>query len=181
MNSIKQDFKPITWMLIPIAIIVNGAGGWIIAKLNVPLYFDSIGTIFTAIVAGPWAGALTGVATNIIISFISPGYAPYWPVPLFIGLIVGFLAIAGWFKHLWKVVAAGIIVAIVAATVSSFIAANVYGGFTFDLLYFIFEEPLDKIISALIATIIAQSLPKSIFSNLPRLENVKSDWKEPYQ
>jgi len=34
------------WMLIPVAVVINGAIGWIIAKLNVPFYFDTIGTIF---------------------------------------------------------------------------------------------------------------------------------------
>ena len=90
LKSIKQDFKPITWVLILFAIIANGTSGWIVAKSNLPLFLDTFGTMFIAIVAGPWAGALTGLVTNIIFSFISTGYALYSPVPLLIGLAVGF-------------------------------------------------------------------------------------------
>ncbi|HSG43489.1 MAG TPA: ECF transporter S component [Anaerolineales bacterium] len=66
--------------------------GWVVAKSNLSLFLDTFGTMFIAIVAGPQAGALTGLVTNIIFSFISTGYAPYWLVPLLIGLVVGFFA-----------------------------------------------------------------------------------------
>lgn len=173
----KKDFKPITWALIPIAILINGAGGWLFAKLETPFYFDTIGTIFVAVVAGPFAGALTGVITNVILGYISPGYAPYWPVPLLIGLVAGICANAGWFKKWWKVVIAGLVIALTAAVVSATISARVFGGFTFDPVYFLLEEPLDKITAVLIVFVIARLLPEAVLSRLPRPENVKPEGK----
>lgn len=173
----KKDFKPITWALIPIAVLVNGAGGWLFAKLDTPFYLDTIGTIFIAVVAGPLAGALTGVLTNIILGYFSAGYAPYWPVPLLIGLVAGICANAGMFKHWWKVLLAGLLIAVTAAVASALVSARVFGGFEFDPAYFLFEEPVDKIITALIVFGIARFLPEAILSRLPRPENVKTEEK----
>lgn len=173
----KKDFKPITWALIAIAVLVNGAGGWLFAKLDTPFYFDTIGTIFVAVVAGPFAGALTGVITNVILGYISPGYAPYWPVPLLIGLVTGFCANVGMFKKWWKVLLAGLLIAVTAAFVSALISARVFGGFTFNPAYFLFEEPADKIVTALIVFGITRFLPEALLSRLPRPENVKPEEK----
>ena len=172
LEKFKQDFRPITWILIPIAVIVNGIGGWVISKLDVPFYLDTIGTIFIAIAAGPIAGAITGVITNVILGFVSPGYIPYWPVPLLIGLVAGFFANAGWFKHLWKVVIAGFIIALTAAITSTLIASQAFGGITLNPFYFLVEEPVDKITTAMIAFVMVQGLPKRFLALLPRSENV---------
>lgn len=168
----KKDFKPITWALIPIAVLVNGTGGWLLSKLDTPFYLDTVGTIFVAVVAGPFAGALTGVLTNIILGYFSPGYAPYWPVPLLIGLVAGICANAGMFRTWWKVVLAGLLIAVTAGVASALVSARVFGGFTFDPAYFLLEEPLDKIVTALIVFGIARLLPEAVLSRLPRPENV---------
>jgi len=159
------------WLLIPIAIVVNGAGGWLITKLNLPLYLDSIGTVFIAVSAGPWVGALTGLITSMILGFVSESYIPYWPVPLLIGLVTGFLANAGWFKRWWKVVLTGFVIAIVAAVASSLIAAQIFGEFTFNPSYFLVKEPVDKIATALIVFIALKILPKQLLALFPRPEN----------
>ena len=169
----KKDFKPITWVLIPIAVLVNGAGGWLFAKMDTPFYLDTIGTIFVAVVAGPLAGALTGVITNVILGYFSAGYAPYWPVPLLIGLVAGFCANAGMFKRWWKVLLAGLLIAVTAAVASALVSARVFGGFEFDPAYFLLEEPLDKIVTALIVFGIGRFLPEAVRSRLPHPENVK--------
>ena len=166
-----------TLILIPAGIVVNGAGGWLLAKLDTPFYLDTIGTIFVAVVAGPFAGALTGVITNIILGYFSAGYAPYWPVPLLIGLVAGICANAGMFKKWWKVLPAGLLIAVIAAVASALISARVFGGFTFDPAYFLFEEPADKIVTALIVFMTALFLPEAIQSHLPRPENVKPEEK----
>lgn len=175
MENVRKDFKPITWALIPIAVLVNGAGGWLLARLDTPFYLDTIGTIFVAIAAGPFAGALTGVITNVILGYFSAGYAPYWPVPLLIGLVAGICANAGMFKRWWKVVLAGLLIAVTAAVASALVSARVFGGIAFDPAYFLFEEPLDKIAAALIVFVIARFLPEAVLSRLPRPENVRPE------
>lgn len=171
----KKDFNLITWALIPIAVLVNGAGGWLFAKLDTPFYLDTIGTIFVAVLAGPFAGALTGILTNVILGYFSAGYAPYWPVPLLIGLVAGICANGGMFKRWWKVVLTGLLIAVTAAVTSALVSARVFGGFTFDPAYFLFEEPLDKIATTLIVFAIGRILPEAVLSHLPRPENVSPE------
>ena len=174
LEKIRKDFSTIIWVLIPVAIVINGAIGWVVAKLNLPIYLDTIGTIGLAVLAGPWVGALTGVLTNIILGFLSPGYIPYWPVPVFIGLVAGFCANAGMFKRWWKVLLVGIFVAITAALLSTLIAQKIHGGSTLSLFYFLVEEPVDKIATVLIVFVITRVLPKRLIAYLPRPENIET-------
>ncbi|RYB95347.1 hypothetical protein EUA93_13960 [Nocardioides oleivorans] len=44
---------------------VNLVGRGLVAVLDLPVYLDMIGTAFSAIVLGPWWGALVGVTTNV--------------------------------------------------------------------------------------------------------------------
>ena len=67
----------------------------------------------------------------------------------------------------------GLIIGFVAAITSTLIAARVFGEITFNTAYILIEEPADKIISALIAFILTQILPKKIYTLLPRPENVE--------
>jgi len=175
MEKIKQDFQPITWVLIPAAIVINGAVGWIVAKLDLPLYLDTIGTVFISVAAGPWVGAITGVLSNLILGFFSPGFIPYWPVSVLIGLAAGFLANAGWFKSWWKVLLAGLVISVAASTTSALIAMRIHGNADLNLSYFLLNEPIDKILTALIVFAATQILPKWILTLLPRRENVTSE------
>ena len=175
LEKIRRDFNTITWVLIPVAIAINGAVGWVVAKLDLPAYLDTIGTIFIAIAAGPFAGAITGVLTNMILGFVSPGYIPYWPVPLLIGLMAGYFANAGWFKLWWKVVILGFIIALTAAITSTLIAMQAFGGITLNPSYFLVEEPVDKITTAMIAFVMVQVLPKQFLARLPRPENIETE------
>jgi len=174
-EKIKKDFSLITWFLIPVAIFINGAVGWVVAKLDLPVYFDTIGTVFIAVVAGPWVGALTGVLTNFILGIFSPGFIPYWPVPLCIGLVAGFCANKGMFKIWWKVVPAGFCIAITAVILSTLIAMQIHGGVTSSISSFLIKEPVDKITVALIAFSIAQILPKRFSAHLPHPENIDTE------
>lgn len=195
LDKIRKDFSTITWVLIPVAIAINSAVGWVVAQLKLPVYLDSIGTVFIAAVAGPWVGALTGALTNIILGFIDPNFLPWWPVALFIGLVAGICANAGLFKSWWKVVVTGFFVAITAALVSTPIAMSVYGGITpsgsslitayllqagqemwkavFSTNFLV--EPVDKITTAMVAFAIVQGLSKRFLARLPRPENVETE------
>lgn len=167
--------RKLTWItpaLIAGGIVVNGAGGWLIARLDLPLYLDTVGTLFVAATAGPLAGAVTGLVTNLILGIVSPGYAPYWLVPVLIGLAAGWLAHAGWFRYWWKAALAGLVVSVIASVTSTLITMLVYGGVEFNLSYFLLEEPFDKALSALLVVAVARLLPGSVRGLLPRPENV---------
>jgi energy-coupling factor transport system substrate-specific component len=192
-DRIKKDFSTITWVLIPVAIAINSVVGWIVAQLKLPVYLDSIGTVFIAAVAGPWVGALTGALTNIILGFFDPNFLPWWPVAFFIGLVAGLCASAGLFKSWWKVVITGFLIAITAALASTPIAMSVYGGITpsgsslitaylvqtgqemwkavFSTNFLV--EPIDKITTAMTAFAIVMGLSRRFLARLPRAENVE--------
>src|SRR4051794_10186667 len=67
MRWISSQFTTRVIVLIPVAIAINIVLGYIVQTvLKLPIYLDSIGTIFVGVLAGPLAGALTGILTNLI-------------------------------------------------------------------------------------------------------------------
>ncbi|NLV47950.1 MAG: ECF transporter S component, partial [Clostridiaceae bacterium] len=57
--SIKTDFNMLALLFIPIGVAINFVGGQLASLLKLPVYLDTIGTMLTAILAGPWVGAVT--------------------------------------------------------------------------------------------------------------------------
>lgn len=192
-ERLKKDFSTVTLVLIPVAIAINVVIGQIVVLLKLPVFLDSIGTVLVAVLAGPWAGALTGTLSNIVWGLIlDPNAFPWFPVALFIGLVAGICANFGLFKSWWKVVITGFIIALTAAIVSTPIGVYLYGGITasgssFITAYLlatgrgIFEavistnfivEPVDKIATALLAWLIIKGLSARYIARFPRAENV---------
>jgi hypothetical protein len=67
MNWISRQFTTRVIVLMPVAIAINIVLGYTVQSiLKLPIYLDSIGTIFVGVLAGPLAGALTGILTNLI-------------------------------------------------------------------------------------------------------------------
>ncbi len=118
------------------------------------------------------AGAVTGLVTNLILGIVSPGYAPYWLVPILIGLAAGLFANAGWFKRWWKVVLVGLAVSVIASVTSTVITAWIHGGVEFNLSYFLVKEPIDKVLTVLLVFGVVHLLPKSVLALLPHPGNV---------
>lgn len=131
MERLRRDFNTITLAMIPIAIAINIAIGTIVYQLKVPfVYLDSIGTIFVGAVAGPWAGALTGLLSNLVwIALGNPTYGWYAPVAAVIGFLAGIFAQYGWFRQWWQVIVAGFITGLIASLLSAPITIAL-GGFT---------------------------------------------------
>ena len=67
MNWLSRQFTTRVIVLMPVAIAINIVLGYTVQSvLRLPIYLDSIGTIFVGVLAGPIAGMLTGVLTNLI-------------------------------------------------------------------------------------------------------------------
>ncbi len=194
LDSIKRDFNTMTWVLIPVAIAINIVIGEIVVLLKLPIYLDSIGTVLVGVVAGPWAGALTGALSNTIWGLlIDPNSLPWWPVALLIGFVAGWCAVGGLFKTWWKVIITGFLVALTAAIASTPIAVLLYGGITASgssfitayllqtgqgVLQAVFStnflvEPVDKISTCLLAFAIIQGLSTRFLARFPRPENIE--------
>jgi energy-coupling factor transport system substrate-specific component len=192
-ERLKKDFSTMTLVLIPVAIAINVVIGEIVALLKLPVYLDSIGTVLVGVLAGPWAGALTGTLSNIIWGLIiDPNAFPWFPVAFFIGLVAGICASYKLFKSWWRVIITGFLIALTAAIVSTPIAVYLYGGITASGSSFItayllatgrgmieavlstnfLVEPVDKIATALLAWAIIKGLSARYVSRFPRAENV---------
>ena len=100
----SRDLSTSTLSLMPVAIAINIAVGAFAVFLRVPIYLDSIGTVLVGVLAGPWAGALTGLLSNLIWSILpvpggaGPTIAFFAPVAGVIGLMAGFWASQGVFN-----------------------------------------------------------------------------------
>jgi energy-coupling factor transport system substrate-specific component len=195
-KRLQKDFSTMTWVLIPVAIAINVVMGQIVSTLKLPVYLDSIGTVLVGVLCGPWAGALTGMLSNIIWGLaIDPNAFPWFPVAFFIGLVSGFCAQGGLFKSWWKVIVTGFLVAITAALASTPISVYLYGGITasgssFLTAYLLqtgagmvsavlstsfLVEPVDKITTAMLAFAIIQGLSTRFLARFPRPENVSTE------
>jgi energy-coupling factor transport system substrate-specific component len=100
----SRDLTTAVLTLMPVAIAINIAVGSIAVALRLPIYLDSIGTVLVGALAGPWAGALTGILSNLIWSILpvpggaGPTAAFFAPVAGVIGLMAGFWASRGVFQ-----------------------------------------------------------------------------------
>ena len=195
MADLKKDFSTITWVMIPVAIAINIAIGQL--ALGLPLYLDSIGTVLVGVLAGPWAGALTGLLANLIwgLTGLNVTYAPFAAVAAVIGLLAGLFSEGGWLRSWWKTILAGVITGLIAALLSAPISAYVFGGVTgagTDVLVAIFRElglgvlgasmaqgfvsdPLDKAVTFLIVFFIVRALPMRFLARFPRSEYVREE------
>lgn len=194
MSRFRQDFTITVLVMIPVAIAINIVVGQLIYTLKIPLYLDSIGTIFVGVVAGPWAGALTGLLSNLIwgLTGLNVTYAAFAAVAAVIGLLAGLFGENGWMIRWWKAILAGIITGLVAALISAPISAYVFGGVTgagTDVTVAIFRgiglgivpasfaqgvssDPLDKGITFLLVWLIIRALPMRFKARFPRAETL---------
>lgn len=189
MNSIKRSFTTLVLALIPVAIAINIAIGQLVVLLKLPIYLDSIGTVLVGLLAGPWAGLVTGALTNLIwgLSGLNPAYTPFFYVAAAIGLLAGIFGNLGWAKKIWLWLVAGLITGVAAAILSAPTAAAIYGGVTgagTDLIVAglraagasvmqatfgqgIVSDPLDKVATFLVVWLIVVALPARFRARFP--------------
>lgn len=170
--------------LIPAAVAINYIGKLFAETLKLPLWLDSIGTIFAGILGGPILGALSGLINNIIYGLtLSPASAVYGIASIGIGIASGLLAYYGMADKLWKVIILGVIVAFVSSIISVPLNYVYYGGqtgnvwgdaaFAFlnahhvNIILSSFVDNIsvdapDKIVSAIVAFAVFRVLPKRL-------------------
>ncbi|MDR0689880.1 MAG: ECF transporter S component [Spirochaetaceae bacterium] len=128
--SIQTDFSLLAILIIPVAVAVNFVAGQLALLLKLPLYLDTIGTIFVSMLCGPWVGALAGGLTNIINGIANPVNLAFIPVNVIVGLVTGFLARGNMFSVWWKWLVSIILMTLASIISAAPIVVLMFGGVT---------------------------------------------------
>ncbi|MBA2683024.1 MAG: ECF transporter S component [Gemmatimonadaceae bacterium] len=127
----RRSLSTLALALIPRAVALNLALGAVVGALKLPVYLDSVGTILVAVLAGPWAGVVTGIVSNSVLGLlVSPALFAFIPVAIVIGWLAGVAGRLGAFRTLAGSLAAGLVIGIAAALVSAAIVIALMGGLT---------------------------------------------------
>ncbi|MFA7620256.1 MAG: ECF transporter S component [Aminobacteriaceae bacterium] len=182
-----------TLVLVALCIALNMGLGQIASTLKLPIFMDSIGTVLSAILMGPWIGMLTGLCTNLIWGLLTgPVAAAFAPVAMVIGFVAGMLARKGMFRSPLFVIISGVIVTVfvtlVATPIRTYLFAGVTGsGADFLVAYLnavgrnllqsvaitvIWTNLVDKIVACFVAWLLVKQLPERIKSFFPGASDV---------
>ncbi len=192
--TVKQQFLKQTsgasLPLIAVGIGINLIMGEITSLLKIPLYLDSVGTIFIGVICGPYAGLMCGLLSNVAAGILlNPPWLFFAPVAMLIGFFSGYIASKGGFSTITKAALFGVLQGIISALASAPIAAFVFGGLTmggtdFLVLYFrsmgnnilnsvfyqgLAADPIDKCCSYILVFLMIKRLPASLRNRLPQL------------
>ncbi|MDB7953042.1 ECF transporter S component [Faecalitalea cylindroides] len=138
--------------LIALAIVINIVGSYIALGLHLPIYLDSMGTIMTAILLGPFYGLFPGVLSALITGMTSDIYALYYmPVGIVLGVMTGFVFQKNKSNKLFV---KSFCISVPASLISACITAIVFGGITSSgstmLVQLLAKTPLGLMLSCLI-------------------------------
>jgi energy-coupling factor transport system substrate-specific component len=189
---------PLTFVvtLVPVAAALNIVGSTINSALKLPTFLDMIGTCVSAIVLGPWWGALVGVITNVGGSLINGPIGIPFALANVAGALVWGYGVRSWGLggNTIKYFILNVIVALAVSAVAAPIVIFVFGGATGhssdaitaafaqagqDIITAVFASNVivslaDKIISGYVGLAIIQALPANLTADLvlPRQEGM---------
>jgi len=190
----KIQLSSSTLVLIVISIAVNIIGGQISSIIKLPIFLDSIGTIISALLAGPWVALLTGLLSNLLSGLVSgPIAIAFAPIAMIIGLTAGLLARANLFTTLPGVILSGVVITLALTLIAVPIRVYLFGGtsgsgadFIIAYLHAVGEglflsvsftvigtNMVDKILSAIIAWLLIRHLPQRTRRNFPQIARVR--------
>lgn len=116
--------------LIAFAICINFIGGQIALLLKLPIYLDSIGTVFVAATLGPFYGMLPNLLSGLLMGMTVDVYSLYYaPVGIVLGFVTG-LVYRKWQPKNWNIIPAAILITLPSTIISSCITAFLFGGIT---------------------------------------------------
>jgi energy-coupling factor transport system substrate-specific component len=174
---------PTVVTVITTGIATNILIGFIIRRLELPIYLDTVGTFAIVILLG-WRWGLLGALIAVVIGslVIFPFYFYYSATAIGIVMTIEACRRMNFFRTTYHTIASGILVAVVAAILSAPVTAYLFGGITAtgndaitaffatmgnNLVKSVFlsgfsSEPVDKILTALIAYWALRGLPSGL-------------------
>lgn len=132
----RQKMTPLSLCLVAMAVGINVAGGQLALLFKLPIYLDSIGTILTGALFGPWFGMIPNLLSGIILGITTDLYSLYFAP---VGMITGFMSGLVWKRWLsGKGITAlkgrlwlwALAVSLPGTLISSLICSLVFGGIT---------------------------------------------------
>ena len=167
-NKGNRQFKnsPVATMLIVFfCIVINFAGKHLAVVYDLPLWLDSLGTVFAAYVLGPVSGAIVGGTGNIIYSFWDPNSLAYSLTSIFIGASLGVTARKKYFETFFGATSAAAGVTLGSVVISTILNLSFYGGYTGNtwgdgVIGFLLDRKVPMIIASTIGEMYLDFLDK---------------------
>ncbi len=178
-------------VLVRLGVAVNLVIGQIVAALLLPVYLDSVGTILVAALLGPRAAIAVGLVSQVLSAVISGNFSwlPFALVQIVIALYASAAARLGLFRHLATAVPAGLVLGLMAASLSAPISYFVFGGVTAGGVTVVTTmlrtlgiplreavasasyatDLLDKAIACGLVAVILRALPRTLAARYPAL------------
>lgn len=117
--------------MIAFAICINFVGGQIALFLKLPIYLDSIGTVFVAAVLGPFYGMLPNLLSGLLMGMTVDIYSLYYaPVGILLGFVTG-LVYRKFQPKKWQIFPAALVITLPSTIISSCITAFLFGGIAY--------------------------------------------------
>ena len=161
------------------AVVVNLCGAFVAKHFDLPLYLDSGGTIFIAMLSGYVPGIIVGFMTNFLMSFVDESEMYYCSVSIFIAIYTTFWARRGCFQSFWRTLLAILPLALATTSLSETIGKFLFctgvvqalGEIQMQFATNFLRELADKGLLVLTAFIVVKFVPesiKNIFNGLGR-------------
>ncbi|MCR5451620.1 MAG: HD domain-containing protein [Lachnospiraceae bacterium] len=181
-------------LMIIAGVLVNVIGSGIMLYLDIPLYMDSIGTIFTSICVGMLPGITVGLITNLIKGIMDPASFYYSAINVLIAVVSCYYGRKFKMKRALKIILGALVLAFIGGGLGSVLTWFLYGfaseGVSTDFARYIYDnlgwgrfssqlvadyylDVIDKIISLIIVELAVFGIPDDI------LEKIRFDgWQQ---
>lgn len=186
MDKKKNSMTIAKMCAVALAVVINIIGGQIALMLRLPIYLDSIGTIFVGAVLGPIYGMIPNLLSGIIFGMTTDIYSLYYaPVGIIVGFMAG-IAFRGKSTNKFYMLIMALIITVPGTIISSLITAFLFGGITSSgstiIIQLLSKTPLgltgacfvvqfftdyiDRIIGVVVVCYLLKILPKSLMENI---------------
>ncbi len=116
-------------LLVALGIALNIALNRLAAVIGIPLYLDSVGTVFVAVVGGNLPGVLAGFLTNVLLSLTGGDEMTFYygVISILIAATASFMARKGRFASLGKSLTTVPLLALIGGGLGSLLTFALYG------------------------------------------------------
>ena len=161
--STRKSYKIISFIFI--MIMINFWGKIIAHAYSLPVWMDSVGTVFAAYVCDPFCGAVVGLAGNLMYGIWEPVSIFYGITNIIIGISVGYCARKKMFESLFGTLSASVLVTLFSVAISTPINLFTNNGMTGNVwgdgvVSYLLENDVSQIPASLIGEFYMDFLDK---------------------